>query len=204
MDVHAFDPEGNSVIGQKGELVCTSPAPSMPIYFWNDDGGDRYRAAYFDVYPNVWTHGDYVEITETGGAVIYGRSDAVLNPGGVRIGTAEIYRQVESLEELADSVVVGQSWEGDSRVVLFVKLAEGVSLTDDLTRKIRDTIRRNATPRHVPAKIIAIDDIPYTISMKKVEKAVANVIHGEPVPNLDALANPSSLELYRDLGELRT
>jgi acetoacetyl-CoA synthetase len=187
MDVHAFDPEGNPVIGQKGELVCTSPAPSMPIRFWNDEGGDRYRAA----------------ITETGGAIIYGRSDAVLNPGGVRIGTAEIYRQVESLEEVADSVVVGQRWEGDTRIVLFVKLAEGASLTEDLIRKIKDTIRRNATPRHVPARIIAIDDIPYTISMKKVEKAVANVIHGEPVPNLDALANPSSLDLYRDLEDLK-
>ncbi len=204
MKVHAFDPEGNSVIGQKGELVCTAPAPSMPIYFWNDEGNEKYRNAYFDVYPNVWTHGDYIEITETGGAIIYGRSDAVLNPGGVRIGTAEIYRQVEALEEIADSVVVGQRWENDTRIILFVKLAEGVSLTEELIKKIKDTIRQNTTPRHVPAKVIAIDDIPYTINMKKVEKAVTNVIHNEPVPNLDALTNPSSLELYRDLEELRT
>ena len=204
MKVQAFDPDGNSVVGQKGELVCTAPSPSMPIYFWNDEGYDKYRNAYFDVYPDVWTHGDYIEITETGGAIIYGRSDAVLNPGGVRIGTAEIYRQVEGLDEIEDSVVVGQRWEDDTRVVLFVKLAEGASFTDDLVAKIRDTIRRNATPRHVPAKIIAVDDIPYTISMKKVEKAVANAIHNEPVPNLDALANPSSLDQYRDLEELKT
>jgi acetoacetyl-CoA synthetase len=176
----------------------------MPLRFWDDPGDEKYRSAYFDVYPNVWTHGDYVEITDTGGAIIYGRSDAVLNPGGVRIGTAEIYRQVEGLEEVADSIVVGQRWQNDTRIVLFVKLAEGRSLTDDLVRKIRDTIRQNTTPRHVPAKVIAVDDIPYTISMKKVEKAVANVIHNEAVPNLDALANPSSLELYRGLPELQS
>jgi len=204
MNVQAFDPEGKSVIGQKGELVCTAPAPSMPVYFWNDEDYQKYHDAYFGVYPNVWTHGDYVEITERGGAVIYGRSDSVLNPGGVRIGTAEIYRQVEVMDEIIDSVVVGQEWDNDTRIVLFVKLAEGYSLTDDLVKKIRDTIRKNATPRHVPAKIIAIDDIPYTISMKKVEKAVAKVIHNEPVTNVDALANPSSLELYRDLEELKT
>jgi len=204
MNVQAFDLEGNSVVGQKGELVCTAPAPSMPVRFWNDEGNEKYRNAYFDVYPNVWTHGDYIEITERGGAIIYGRSDAVLNPGGVRIGTAEIYRQVEGLDEVEDSVVVGQRWENDTRVVLFVKLAEGVSLTEDLIKKIRDTIRRNTTPRHVPAKVLAVDDIPYTINMKKVEKAVVNVIHNEPVPNLDALANPESLEYYRDIEELKT
>ncbi len=203
MKVRAFDPEGNSVIGQKGELVCTAPAPSMPIYFWNDEGNEKYRNAYFDVYPNVWTHGDYIEITETGGAIIYGRSDAVLNPGGVRIGTAEIDRQVETLGEIADSIVVGQRWGNDTRIILFVKLADDVSLTNDLIKKIKDTIRQNTTPRHVPAKIIAVDDIPYTINMKKVEKAVTNVIHNEPVSNLDALANPSSLESYKDLDELR-
>jgi acetoacetyl-CoA synthetase len=202
--VEAFDPAGHPVVGQKGEMVCTAPAPSMPTHFWNDEGDEKYRSAYFDVYPNVWTHGDYVEITETGGAIIYGRSDAVLNPGGVRIGTAEIYRQVEGLDEVTDSVVVGQRWENDTRIVLFVKLVEGVSLAEDLVRKIRDTIRRNTTPRHVPAKVIAVDDIPYTLNMKKVEKAVANVIHNEPVPNLDALANPSSLAQYRDLEELKT
>jgi len=199
MNVKAFDSVGNSVVGEKGELVCTAPAPSMPIHFWNDKGDKKYRNAYFDTYPNVWNHGDYVEITETGGAIIYGRSDAVLNPGGVRIGTAEIYRQVEGLDEIADSVVVGQRWENDTRIVLFVKLAEGYSLTEDLINKIRDTIRENTTPRHVPAKVIAVADIPYTINMKKVEKAVANVIHNEDVPNLDALANPESLAQYRNL-----
>jgi len=204
MKVQAFNPEGNPLIGQKGELVCTAPAPSMPIYFWNDEDNEKYRSAYFDVYPNVWTHGDYIEITETGGAIMYGRSDAALNPGGVRIGTAEIYRQVEALDEIADSVVVGQRWENDTRIILFVKLTEGVTLTDDLVKKVKGTIRQNTTPRHVPAKVIAVDDIPYTINMKKVEKAVANVIHNEAVPNLDALANPSSLELYKDLEELKT
>ena len=204
MKVQAFDPVGNSVVGQKGELVCTVPVPSMPVNFWNDEGNEKYRNAYFDVYPNVWTHGDYIEITETGGAIIYGRSDAVLNPGGVRIGTAEIYRQVEALEEITDSVVVGQSWENDTRVILFVELAEGVSLTEELVKKIKDTIRQNTTPRHVPAKVIATDDIPYTVNMKKVEKAVTNIIHNESVPNLDALANPASLELYKDLEELKT
>ena len=203
MNVQAFDLEGNSVVGQKGELVCTAPTPSMPVRFWNDEGNEKYRNAYFDVYPNVWTHGDYIEITERGGAIIYGRSDAVLNPGGVRIGTAEIYRQVEGLDEVEDSVVVGQRWENDTRVVLFVKLAEGVSLKEDLIKKIRDTIKRNTTPRHVPAKVLAVDDIPYTINMKKVEKAVVNVINNEPVPNLDALANPESLEYYRDIEELK-
>ena len=204
MDVQAFDLEGNPVVGQKGELVCLTPVPSMPICFWNDEDNKKYHSAYFDVHPNVWTHGDYIEITETGGAIIYGRSDAVLNPGGVRIGTAEIYRQVEALDEIADSIVVGQRWGNDTRIILFVKLAEGVSLTEDLIAKIKNTIRQNTTPRHVPAKVIAVDDIPYTINMKKVEKAVTNVIHNEPVPNLDALANPSSLELYQDLEELRT
>ena len=204
MKVEAFDAGGDSIIGQKGELVCTAPAPSMPVYFWNDEDNKKYQSAYFDVYPNVWTHGDYIEITESGGAIIYGRSDATLKPGGVRIGTAEIYRQVEILDEIADSIVVGQRWENDIRVILFVKLAQGVALTEDLIKKIKITIRQNTTPRHVPAKIIAVDDIPYTINMKKVEKAVMNVIHNEPVPNIDALANPASLELYKDLEELKT
>jgi len=204
MAVKAFDPDGNAVTSTKGELVCTAPAPSMPLYFWNDPGDEKYLDAYFNVFPGVWTHGDYVEMTETGGAIMYGRSDSVLNPAGVRIGTAEIYRQVETLEEVADSIVVGQQWEGDTRIVLFVKLTEGISLDDDLVKKIKDTIRRNATPRHVPARIIAVDDIPYTISMKKVEKAVTSIIHGEPVTNADALANPESLDLYRDLPDLKT
>jgi len=204
MKVEAFDSEGNSVRGQKGELVCTAPAPPMPLYFWNDEDNKKYQSAYFDVYPGIWTHGDYVEITETGGAIIYGRSDTTLKPGGVRIGTAEIYRQVESLDEIADSVVVGQNWQNDVRIILFVKLAEGFKLTEDLIKKIKNTIRQNTTPRHVPAKIIVVDDIPYTINMKKVEKAVWNTIHGEPVPNIDALANPASLELYKELEELKT
>ena len=204
MKAEAFDQEGHSIIGEKGELVCTAPSPSMPLYFWNDPDGEKYRNAYFNVYPNVWTHGDYVEITDTGGAIMFGRSDSVLNPAGVRIGTAEIYRQVEGIAEIADSVVIGQRWQDDTRIVLFVKPAEGVLLTEELVKKIKDTIRSNATPRHVPAKIIAIGDIPYTISNKKVEKAVANMVHGEPVPNLDALANPECLELYRDLEELKS
>ena len=204
MKVKAFDPGGNSVINQKGELVCTAPAPSMPLYFWNDENKQRYQDAYFDVYPNVWTHGDYIEITDTGGTIIYGRSDTTLNPGGVRIGTAEIYRQVETINEVVDSVVVGQKWEDDVRVILFVKLAKGVELTEDLIKKIKTTIRQNLTPRHVPAKVVAVDDIPYTINMKKVEMAVRNVIHNESVPNIDALANPESLEFYKNLKELQS
>jgi len=204
MKVEAFGEDGKPVVGEKGELVCTAPFPSMPIYFWDDPDGSKYHKAYFDVYPGVWRHGDFIEITESGGVVIYGRSDATLNPGGVRIGTAEIYRQVETIEEIQDSLVVGQSWENDVRVVLFVKLKEGRALTDQLAARIKKTIRENTTPRHVPAKIIAIGDIPYTINMKKVELAVKNIIEGKPVTNRDALANPQSLELYRDLPELGT
>jgi len=203
VNVQCFDPQGKPVTNQKGELVVTTPYPSMPLYFWNDPNKEKYQSAYFDVYPDVWTHGDYIEITDTG-IIIFGRSDTVLKPGGVRIGTAEIYRQVETLDEVVDSVVIGQDWEGDVRVILFLKLAEGVELTEDLINKIKTTIRKNTTPRHVPAKIIAIDDIPYTISGKKVEKAVKNVIHNEPVPNIDALANPESLELYKNLEELQS
>jgi acetoacetyl-CoA synthetase len=204
MNVHAFDGEGNSVVNQKAELVCTAPFPSMPLYFWNDPDGQKYHNAYFDIYPNVWRHGDFIEITDTGGVIIYGRSDATLNPGGVRIGTAEIYRQVEGLEEIEDSLVVGQDWEGDVRVILFVKMKEGLDLTDELRNKIRLAIRQNASPRHVPAKIITIDDIPYTINMKKVEMAVRKVIHNQAVDNRDALANPESLDLYKDIPELQT
>ncbi len=203
MDVHAFDANGRPVINQKGELVCTSSFPSMPIYFWNDPGNEKYKKAYFSVYPNVWQHGDYIEITDTGGVIIYGRSDATLNPGGVRIGTAEIYRQVESLDEIIDSLVVGQDWDNDVRVVLFVKLAEGVEFNEELVKKIKTTIRENTTPRHVPAKIIPVDDIPYTINGKKVELAVRNIIHGKPVENRDALANPEALELYKNIPELQ-
>ncbi len=203
LGVAAFDETGTPVVGETGELVCTAPFPSMPLYFWNDPDGSAYRRAYFAKYPGVWAHGDWCEITATGGMIIYGRSDATLNPGGVRIGTAEIYRQVETLPEIADSLAVGQRWEGDERVILFVRMADGVALTEELREKIRASIRENVSPRHVPARIIAITDIPYTISMKKVELAVRHVIHGEPVRNRDALANPESLELYRDLPQLR-
>jgi acetoacetyl-CoA synthetase len=204
MKVEAFDDNGRSVTGRKGELVCTAPFPSMPIYFWNDPDDKKYLKAYFEKYSGIWTHGDFIEITDTGGVIIYGRSDATLNPGGVRIGTAEIYRQVETFPEIADSIVVGQKWQDDERIILFVKLAEGGELTQELQNKIRKSIRENASPRHVPAKIIAVGDIPYTINMKKVELAVRNVIHGEPVLNKDALANPEALDLYKHIPELKT
>jgi acetoacetyl-CoA synthetase len=204
MKVEAYDEQGNSVIGQKGELVCTMSAPSMPIYFWNDPNNSKYREAYFDVYPGVWLHGDYIEITEHGGVIIYGRSDATLNPGGVRIGTAEIYRQVESIPEIVDSLVVGQDWDGDVRIVLFVKLREDIKLTSQLVGRIKNTIRENCTPRHVPAKCLEVADIPYTISGKKVELAVQNLLHGREVKNKDALANPEALDCYVDLPELKT
>ncbi|MBZ4659822.1 MAG: acetoacetyl-CoA synthase, partial [Desulfacinum sp.] len=203
MKVEAWDENGKPVIGQKGELVCTAAAPSMPIYFWNDPDGQKYRDAYFSVYPGVWHHGDFIEITERGGVIIYGRSDATLNPGGVRIGTAEIYRQVETIPEVLDSLVVGQDWDNDVRVILFVKLREGYELTDELINRIKKAIRENTTPRHVPAKIIAVPDIPYTISGKKVELAVRKVIHNQEVKNKDALANPESLDYFKDIPELQ-
>jgi acetoacetyl-CoA synthetase len=203
MKVEAYDEDGNSVVGEPGELVCTLAAPSMPIYFWNDPDNQKYHDAYFDVYPGVWRHGDWIEITEHGGVIIYGRSDATLKPSGVRIGTAEIYRQVELIPEVLDSLVVGQDWDNDVRIILFVKLRDGQQLTEDLIKTIKATIRQNASPRHVPAKIIEVDDIPYTISGKKVELAVRKVIHGQEVKNKDALANPGSLDLYNDLPELK-
>jgi acetoacetyl-CoA synthetase len=203
MNVHAFDEEGRSVTNQQGELVCTSPFPSMPIYFWDDEDGSKYHQAYFNVYPGIWRHGDFIEINDRGGVVIYGRSDATLNPGGVRIGTAEIYRQVDQLAEVQDCVVVGQKWQKDVRVVLFVKLAEGARLDETLRQKIRQNIRANTSPRHVPAKIIAVPDIPYTLNMKKVELAVKKTIEGRPVLNKDALRNPESLDFYKDLKELQ-
>ncbi|EEG76736.1 acetoacetate--CoA ligase [Dethiobacter alkaliphilus] len=202
MKVEAYDLEGKPVVGEKGELVCTAAFPSMPIYFWNDEDDKKYLGAYFETYPGIWHHGDYVEVTENGGMIFYGRSDATLNPGGVRIGTAEIYRQVEAMPQVADSLVVGQEWDNDVRVVLFVKLEDGTELSEDLIKEIKTNIRKNATPRHVPERIIQITDIPYTINGKKVEIAVKRVIHGEDVPNKDALANPEALDLYKDIPEL--
>lgn len=204
--VEVFDDAGRSLEGEKGELVCTKPFPAMPIGFWNDPDGAKYRAAYFEKYPNVWRHGDWCEITPHGGIVIYGRSDAVLNPGGVRIGTAEIYRQVESLEEVLESLVIGQDWPperpDDVRVVLFVKLKEGLTLDDALAAKIKKRVRDNTTPRHVPAKVLQVGDIPRTKSGKIVELAVRNVVHGQPVKNLEALANPEALEHFSNRREL--
>jgi len=204
MKVEAYDEQGNSVTGKKGELVCTMSAPSMPISFWNDHNNTKYAEAYFDVYPGVWLHGDYIEITEHGGVVIYGRSDATLNPGGVRIGTAEIYRQVESIPEILDSLVVGQDWEDDVRIVLFVKLREDITFSNELVSRIKATIRENCTPRHIPDKCIEVEDIPYTISGKKVELAVHNILHGREVKNRDALANPEALDCYVGLPDLQT
>jgi acetoacetyl-CoA synthetase len=197
-----YDDDGHPVREQQGELVCAAPFPSMPIGFWNDPDGAKYRAAYFDRFPDVWCHGDYAVHTEHDGFVILGRSDAVLNPGGVRIGTAEIYRQVEKLGEIMESLAVGQDWDNDVRVVLFVRLRPGVALDAALEKRIRDTIRANTTPRHVPARIVAVPDIPRTISGKIVELAVRNVIHGRAVRNTDALANPEALEHFRDRPEL--
>ena len=202
LDVRAFDDEGRSVIGEKGELVCTRAFPSMPVGFWNDPGGRRYHDAYFARFDNVWCHGDYVEITERGGVIIYGRSDAVLNPGGVRIGTAEIYRQVEQLEEVVEALVVGQQWEGDIRVVLFVILRGGHELDEVLEAKIRAHIRANATPRHVPARIVQVTDIPRTRSGKITELAVREVVHGREVKNREALANPEALDQFAHRAEL--
>ena len=211
MDVQAYDERGTPIAagsGRRGELVCTRPFPSMPIGFWNDPDGAKYRAAYFERFPGVWCHGDYVEITKHDGMIIYGRSDATLNPGGVRIGTAEIYRQVEQLDEVLESIVIGQDWPpgelSDVRVVLFVRLRDGVMLDPPLIDKIKRRIRNNTTPRHVPAKVLQVSDIPRTKSGKIVELAVRNVVHGEAVKNREALANPEALEQFRDRAELRT
>lgn len=202
MKVAAFDERGKVVIGKQGELVVLAAEPSMPIYFWDDPDGKKYRAAYFGTYPGVWRHGDFVTINERGGAVIYGRSDATLNPGGVRIGTAEIYRQVETIGDIEDSIVVGQDWKNDVRVILFVKMVQGHPLDEALKDRIRKTIRANASPRHVPAKIIAVPDIPYTLNLKKVELAVKRTIEGKPVTNKDALKNPECLAAFAQLPEL--
>ncbi|WLI42024.1 acetoacetate--CoA ligase [Pseudomonas hefeiensis] len=202
MAVQVWNEAGQAVMGEKGELVCTRHFPAMPIGLWNDPQQQKLRASYFSQFPGVWAQGDYAEELPHGGFLIHGRSDAVLNPGGVRIGTAEIYRQVEKVEQVLDSVAIGQQWQGDVRVVLFVRLRDGVTLDEALEQQIRQVIRANTTPRHVPAKILAVSDIPRTISGKVVELAVRNVVHGEAVKNTDALANPEALEQFRDRAEL--
>jgi len=202
MAAQIFDEEGNAVVGKHGELVCTRPFPSAPVGFWDDAERTRYKAAYFERFDGVWAHGDFAELTELGGLIIHGRSDSVLNPGGVRIGTAEIYRQVEKLDEVVESIAIGQDWEDDVRVVLFVVLRSGVGLDDDLQQRIRSVIRKNTTPRHVPAKIIAVPEIPRTRSGKIVELAVRSAVHGEAVKNTASLANPEALKYFRNVPEL--
>ena len=202
MKIAAYDEKAKPVFDQQGELVCEAPSPSMPLYFWNDPDGSKYHSAYFDVYPNVWRHGDYILIhSDTGGITFYGRSDAVLKPSGVRIGTAEIYAEMDKLPEIADSLAIGQNYQDDQRVILFVKMAPGNSLTEELKEKIRYTLRENASPRHVPALILETPDIPYTLNMKKVESAVTNIINGRAVSNRDALINPKSLDYYEQVLE---
>ena len=202
MAVQVFNDEGKPVKGQKGELVCVKAFPATPIGFWNDPDGAKFHAAYFEQWPGVWTHGDWIELTDTNGIVVYGRSDATLNPGGVRIGTAEIYRQVEQLPEVVEALVVGQDWDNDVRVVLFVRLRDDMDLTDDLVARIKKQVRDNATPRHVPAKVVQVTDIPRTKSGKIVELAVREVVHGRPVKNKEALANPDALDQFADRPEL--
>ncbi|MFN7092882.1 MAG: acetoacetate--CoA ligase [Allorhizobium sp.] len=202
--VEVWDDDGKPVRGEKGELICAKAFPSMPVMFWNDPDGAKYRAAYFERFDNTWCHGDFAEWTEHDGIVIHGRSDATLNPGGVRIGTAEIYNQVEKLDEVVEAICIGQDWDDDVRVILFVRLAPGLSLTEELDKKIKTQIRTGASPRHVPAKIIQVDDIPRTKSGKIVELAVREVVHGRPVKNKEALANPEALALFADLPQLRS
>jgi acetoacetyl-CoA synthetase len=204
MAVEVWNDSGDPVVGEQGELVCTKPFPSAPVGFWNDPDGARYKAAYFERFEGVWAHGDFAELTAEGGCIISGRSDAVLNPGGVRIGTAEIYRQVEQLDEVLESIAVGQNWKDDVRVILFVVLRKGTALDDDLQGRIRAAIRANTTPRHVPAKIVAVPDIPRTKSGKIVELAVRSVVHGDEVKNTEALANPKALAHFKDVPELAT
>lgn len=203
MKVEIYNEQGQSVRGEKGELVCTAPFPVMPVYFWNDPETKKYQAAYFEKFPGIWAHGDYAALTEHDGVIIYGRSDAVLNPGGVRIGTAEIYRQVETLKEILEGLVIGQTWKDDVRVILFVKLQPEFTLTEDLKERIKKTIRENASPHHVPAKIIQVPDIPKTLNGKIMELAVREVVHGRSVNNKDALANPEALDCFLDIKELR-
>jgi acetoacetyl-CoA synthetase len=200
--VDVFDEFGNSLQEEAGDLVCTKPFPSMPVGFWADEDGEKYKSAYFKNYPNVWCHGDWVELTERGGMVIYGRSDATLNPGGVRIGTAEIYRQVEQFDEVIEGLCIGQIWDGDTRVVLFVVMRDGSTLTDVLQDAIRLRIRTNCTPRHVPEIIISVPDIPRTKSGKITELAVRNIIEGRPIKNAEALANAESLKFFENLPDL--
>jgi acetoacetyl-CoA synthetase len=202
MAVDVYDDQGRPVLQEKGELVCTKPFPSMPVMFWNDSGGSKYHSAYFARFPGIWCHGDFAEITANGGLIIHGRSDATLNPGGVRIGTAEIYAQVERIPEVVEALAIGQEWDNDVRVVLFVRLKPGVALDAGLTAEIKRQIREGASPRHVPAKIVAIADIPRTKSGKITELAVRDIVHGREVKNQEALANPEALELYRGLPEL--
>lgn len=202
MDVYSYSIEGKPLTDKQGELVCAKPFPSMPIYFWNDTDGEKYRRAYFEEFPGIWHHGDYISISKHGGITMHGRSDATLNPGGVRIGTSEIYRVVENMEEIEDSLVIGQEWQGDERVILFVKLKNGFDLTEKLVQSINQSIRQNCSPRHVPSKILETLEIPYTINGKKVEIAVKKIINGKDVSNRDALANPKSLDFYKNIPEL--
>ncbi|MEK6247335.1 MAG: hypothetical protein N2C12_04100 [Planctomycetales bacterium] len=203
MRVDVLDETGQSIVSQKGELVCTRPFPSMPLCFWNDPDGQKYQRAYFERFADIWHHGDFAELTAEDGMIIYGRSDAVLNPGGVRIGTAEIYAQAAAVDDVIESSAVGQQWEGDVRVVLFVRLREGRKLDDALQKQIRQQIRNGASPRHVPARIVQVSDIPRTRSGKIVELSVREVVHNRPVDNLDALANPQALDEFRDRAELK-
>jgi acetoacetyl-CoA synthetase len=204
MKVYAYDETGTPVVGQQGELVCAAPFPSMPIFFWGDNDGSKYHSAYFEEYSGIWTHGDFVMVTERGGVIMFGRSDATLNPGGVRIGTAEIYRRLDAMDELEDSVVIGQSFNNDVRVILFVKMAADHELTDDLKNKIKKDIRTHASPRHVPAKIIQCPDVPYTLNMKKVELAVKKMVEGKEVRNKDVLKNPEALNFFGSIEELKS
>jgi acetoacetyl-CoA synthetase len=202
MKVESYNEKGMSVRNEKGELVCTQAFPSMPIYFWNDSNGKKYQSAYFDVYPNIWHHGDYLEINDFGGVKIYGRSDTTLNPGGIRIGTAEIYQTVERFNEVEDSLVISQPWQNDERIILFLKMKDRITLTNSLKTRVKKSIRESCTHRHVPAIIIAVEDIPYTINGKKVELAVKQVIQNIEVKNIDSLVNPSILDFYKDILEL--
>ena len=204
MDVHAYNPAGQSMVNEKGELVCASAFPSMPVYFWNDPDGIKYQNAYFSTFPGIWHHGDFIRISEYGGVKIFGRSDATLNPGGVRIGTAEIYRVIDAIETIDDSLVVGQEWNGDQRVILFVKMKNDYLLNDEIINQVKSQIRLNCSPRHVPAKVIETKGIPYTINGKKVEIAVKKIIQGEDVTNRDALENPDVLDYYQNIPELNS